>query len=231
MISPRLNDFDIVLVQEDFWYHKELSSQVALPYVSPPTKKGIFGVGDGLNRFAESPFEQFCRITWDKRYGVFSHSSDRLAPKGFSIATHHFSRGIAVDIYNLHMDAGGSQKDFLARETQMRQLALALRDRSAGKPVIVAGDWNLKEARPNDRILLEDFKERFSLQDAREVLSVGRDRIDRILFRSGEGVEIVPLSYTVETELFRDSEGNPLSDHDAVSVEFLFRAQASLPVE
>ena len=225
MISPGLNNFDVVLVQEDFWYHDDLSSQVTLPYSSLPTRMGVFGVGDGLNRFATHAFEDYSRITWDKRYGVFRHSNDRLAPKGFTVATHHLSRSIAVDIYNLHMDAGGSHNDYLAREAQIGQLAEVLDEKSRGKPVIVAGDWNLREDRPDDRKLLEGFKEQFSLQDAREVLSVGRDRIDRILYRSGEGVHIVPVTYEVEQDLFRDTEGSPLSDHDAVSVEFLFRSR------
>ncbi len=177
-----------------------------------------------MNRFAAHPFEDYIRVTWDKRYGVFRHSNDRLAPKGFTVATHYISRFLVVDIYNLHMDAGRDHKDYLAREAQIGQLAAVLDEISRGKPVIVAGDWNLREDRPDDLSLLEGFKEQFSLQDAREVLSVGRDRIDRILYRSGEGVSIAPISYAVEFDLFRDPEGNPLSDHDAVSVEFLFQA-------
>ena len=225
VISPKLNNFDIVLVQEDFRYHKSLSSQVTLPYSSGLTRKGLFGLGDGLNRFSVYGFENYNRITWTKSHGIFSHSNDSLAPKGFTAAAHHLSRYIEVDIYNLHMDAGKNHKDYLAREVQISQLSEVLDEKSRGKAVIVAGDWNLKENRPNDRALLERFKETHSLLDAREVLSAGQDRIDRILYRNGEGVEIVPLSYTVESNMFRDGAGSALSDHEAVSVQFLFRTR------
>ena len=129
-------------------------------------------VSGGETRHAAHPFDDYARIAWDKRYGVFRHSNDGLAPKSFTVATHYLGRLIVVDIYNLHMDAGGSHKDFLARETQIRQLAAVLDEASRGKPVIVAGDWNLREDRPDDLNLLQSFKEQFSLQDAREVLCV-----------------------------------------------------------
>ena len=224
LISPKLNYFDIVLVQEDFWYHKDLSSEVVLPYASLPTRKGLLGMGDGLNRFAAYSFEDFSRHTWKESHGIFSHSGDGLVPKGFTAATHHFSRHISVDIYNLHMDAGGSQKDYLAREIQIDQLAKIITERSGDSAVIVAGDWNLKETRADDSGLLARFKESLSLRDVREVLSVGQDRIDRILYRSEADVEIAPQSYQVESDLFRSTDGRPLSDHDAISVKFFIRA-------
>ena len=222
IISEKLNDFDVVLVQEDFWYHKELTSRVTLAFASPPARKGFFGLGDGLNRFAVYTFENYSRIRWIKSYGIFNHSSDSLAAKGFTAATHHLSRYISVDIYNLHMDAGSNHKDFLAREAQINQLAKVINEKSTGNAVIVAGDWNLKENRSDDCSLLEQFKESLSLEDAREVLSVGQDRIDRILYRSGTEVQIVPLFYKVETAIFRDADRMPLSDHEAISVKFLF---------
>ncbi len=225
LIGSRLNAFDIVLVQEDFWYHRDLSSGVSHPYVSVRARNGLFCIGDGLNRFAAYAFDNHRRWTWNTSHGVFRHSNDALAPKGFTVATHYVTSSIAVDVYNLHLDAGGHYNDYLARKEQIGQLTEVIESRSDGLAVIVAGDWNLSERRPDDIRLLEQFKDSLAFRDAREDLAVEADRIDRILYRSGGEVEIVPLSYHVELELFRDGEGNPLSDHDAISVEFALRTR------
>jgi endonuclease/exonuclease/phosphatase family metal-dependent hydrolase len=184
-------------------------------------------LGDGLNRFSSSAFESYRRCTWRKRHGIFRHAGDALLPKGFAVATHRINSDLSVDVYNLHMDAGSSEKDYLAREAEIDQLSEVLTERSAGKAVIVAGDFNLKASRPNDLELLARFKEAFTLSDVREVLSLGSDRIDRILYRSGAGAEIEPIAYKVETGLFRDADGYPLSDHDAISAQLLFRPSAA----
>ena len=70
-ISPLLNDYDIVLAQEDFWYHAELSADAehphqSDPYSDDPKKKGI---GDGLNRFSDFPFEPVERVQWYDCHG------------------------------------------------------------------------------------------------------------------------------------------------------------------
>lgn len=54
------------------------------------------------------------------------------------------------------------------------------------------------------------------------VLSAGveEDCIDKILYRSGDRVTLMPQSYAVEIELFEDDHGGQLSDHEAVSVLF-----------
>ena len=53
--------------------------------------------------------------------------------------------GIRVDIYNLHMDAGGCQGDVQARVAQSQQLADYMTLNSSGNPVIVVGDFNMND--------------------------------------------------------------------------------------
>ena len=76
LISPLLNNYALVLVQEDFFYHDELSAETTHAYQSRPT--GPFCIkffftrlcilpGDGLARFSGYTFEQrepdrFCQI-------------------------------------------------------------------------------------------------------------------------------------------------------------------------
>ena len=47
-ISPMLNAYELVLVQEDFWYHHELIAEVDHPYRSRPMweQPGLLRMGD-----------------------------------------------------------------------------------------------------------------------------------------------------------------------------------------
>lgn len=221
IISAKLDDFDVVLVQEDFWYHDELSSLVTHAYASRPGLRGAFGVGDGLNRWADACFDGFGRTTWLHSHGILRHANDSLAPKGFSVATHHLGGNVAVDIYNVHLDAGSARGDARARAWQVDQLLRAVRSRSPARAVIVAGDWNLDYSQPEDRQLLVRFTRSLGLRDAADALGIEDSRIDRVLYRSGDDVRIMVSSYRVERERFRDAAGWPLSDHDAVAVRLL----------
>lgn len=48
----------------------------------------------------------------------------------------------------------------------------------------------------------------------------GREHIDRVLFRAGEGLRLVPLEWHRHIEDFRADDGELLSDHDPISVRF-----------
>ena len=66
-----------------------------------------------------------------------------------------------------------------------------------------------------DRILAEG-----ELMDSCRTLACGEERIDRVLFRSNDSILVTPQIYNVEVDTFTDENGEPLSDHDAVSVLF-----------
>jgi len=218
-ISPRLNEFDIVLVQEDFNYHLCLTSETGHPYESQPALNSG-SLGDGLNRLSYGAFHDFVRFAWEDCNGLFSEASDCLTPKGFSVASHELTEGANIDIYNLHMDAGSSDGDIAARESQTDQLIGGILLRSEGKAVIAAGDWNLNGSREEDMILLDRILTECGLMDSCRTLSCGEERIDRVLFRSNDTLLITPQAYNIEVDTFADDNGEPLSDHDAVSVLF-----------
>jgi hypothetical protein len=247
-ISPRLNDFDLVAVQEDFGFHDELVSEIVHPFVSvkdtrdaqPVLDLGIvLGLGDGLNTFSSSPFHDFTRRTWQTCFGVFANGSDCLAPKGFSFARHAVEPGVFVDVYNLHADAGGDPEDLAARRAQMGQLADFVLAWSAGRAVIVLGDTNSRYTRGGD--VLPELIATLGLTDVWVELSRGGDvpdvgsplsagcpldpagpdceRVDKIFYRSGEGVTLEALEHSVLTD-WVDAAGAPLSDHDPVAAIF-----------
>lgn len=76
LISPLLNNYDVVNVQEDFAYHDSLYKYITLPYKSDFVANQVFG--DGLNTVSKIPILDFTRTKWNKCNGT-----DCLTPKGF----------------------------------------------------------------------------------------------------------------------------------------------------
>ncbi len=225
-ISPRLNDYDIVLVQEDWNYHDDIIAHVNHPYLSPHS--GINGIGDGLNRMSMYQFYNFTRETWDDSNGIFSDGSDSLAPKGFSFARHKISDDVYVDIYNIHADAGGSSGDYEARKNQFQQLIPRINQWSQGNAVIVTGDTNsnFKDEDGVRQLLEEGFldAEIEILHDGYypEIGEIIGESIDKVIYRNGDYVQLEIIDFSDEGDNFKDSDGNRLSDHNPRMAEFLY---------
>ena len=216
-ISPLLNNYDLVVVQEDFTYHAELARDALHPFQSPPLTQFSTLTGDGLNRFSRTAFVDFTRNVWSVCHGFVNASNDCLSSKGFSVARHELWPGVQVDVYNLHMDAGGSADDHGARTAQVNQLLQFMQAYSGTRAVIVAGDTNLKDTRADDMVLLDHLLNTANLTDsARSLQQV--ESIDRVLFRSSADVALSATSWRFADE-FVDANGQDLSDHLAVHVD------------
>ncbi len=217
LISPLLNPYDLVLVQEDFVYHEDLMQDACHPYQSEQTPT----FGDGLNRFSDYPFDGYEREAWEVCNGLTDSGSDCAAPKGFSVATHTMAPGVEIDVYNLHMDAGRSEEDAAARAAQTEQLLDAVAARSAGRAIIIAGDTNMKA---EDEEVLQRLLSGADLEDVCRVLACGEEnRIDRIMFRSSSDVILSPSNWHVDRSFVRE-DGGDLSDHEAVGAEISWSA-------
>src|SRR6185369_3599933 len=144
LISPRLNAYDLVLVQESWQtpdpnplaplrvYHELLAADALHPYksISAPQPLGTDPrrpsaiLADGLNMFAQLAFDpDLIRTMWAACHAT---AADCLAEKGFGIARTTLARGVTVDIYDLHMEAGGDPEDEAIREQGVDQLLAAL---------------------------------------------------------------------------------------------------------
>jgi hypothetical protein len=220
-ISPKLNTYDLVLVQEDFSYHTDLQQHAAHAHQSLPLAQFASLVNDGLNRFSQTPYVDFVRERWSVCNGLWNASNDCLSSKGFSVARHELAPGAEVDIYNLHADAGGSAADQNARTVQLAQLATFVQSYSAGRAVIVAGDTNLKRRIAADERVLLDFAGGLNLEDVGQLMGMP-DHIDRFFFRSSPEVELKPVLWRVADEMV-DPSGANLSDHPAINVDFEWR--------
>ena len=251
-ISPLLNAYDLVLVQEDWAnpdppiagasvYHEVLVSQVDHPYRSTPAPVPMGTnpdrpsalVSDGLNRLSRLPFGPIDRVMWPDCFGAIDTSDggagDCLSTKGFSMATTEVAPGVTVDVYNLHGEAGSTLLDRQYRAAGYEVLASYIVEHSAGHAVIVGGDFNLHTNRAGDQEIMARLLDQTGLTDTRSVVDddPAADQIDKFIFRSGGGVTLQPLTHAFEAATFvRPADGAPLSDHDPLSVDFSWSVDA-----
>jgi hypothetical protein len=215
-IGSLLGHYDLVLLQEDFAYGTELRRSVTLPFQSPAfVRGGRFDFGDGLSQFAAHEFTALQREPWRACHGVVDSYYDCLTPKGFSSTRQRLAEGVELDVYNVHLDAGSSSADQRAREAQVDQLLEAIAHRSAGRPILLAGDTNLG----SERVLLTRFTQASGLSDVCSALHCpDARRIDRVFYRSSPALTLRPRKWRIDRR-FVDAKGQPLSDHLAVAVE------------
>lgn len=236
------NDFDIVAVQEDFGYHKQLLGGMnGYNYVTNHT--GSVPGGDGLNIFTKDmPIYNETRQTWNEACGILSDGSDELTPKGFVYTVIDVGNGIYVDFYNLHADAYGGAGSVAARTQQYKQLAEFIKARSAenDRPVIVTGDFNYHiHTHEDNGSLYNALYVECGLKDAWiEYHNNGDyfnmynwhitglpawgnwDSVERFMYKSGGGVDVVVSDFRY-TQVSDDS-GKIISDHAAAECDFTF---------
>jgi hypothetical protein len=241
-VSPLLNGYDLVVVQEDFFFHADLTHAIDYPYVSEKDTSGVAGSGDGLLRMSEFAFTDFVRVPWVACFGFLTNDSDCLTPKGFSAARHELEPGVFLDVYNLHAEAGGDEGDLAARRAGLRQLVDFAEVYSAGNAVLILGDTNSRYTRAGD-ILPEVIADLAlgdvwvelarggafpavgsALQDCADPAGGGCERVDKVFYRSSEALALTPLLYEVPDGEFLDAAGLPLSDHEPVRVSFAYEA-------
>jgi hypothetical protein len=242
LVSPRLNGYDLVAVQEDFFFHDDLVHAIDYPYVSEKDSSGPAGSGDGLLRMTQLPFTDFQRETWVACFGTTTNASDCLTPKGFTAARHELAPGVFLDVVNLHAEAGNDPEDLEARRAGLRQLVDFLQVRSPDDALLLLGDWNSRYTRAGDILpeILADLALRDpwldlqrggvppllgpSLDDcASDPAAAGCERVDKFFYRGSDTLELTALAYEVPRDAFLDDAGVPLSDHDPVAVTFAYR--------
>ena len=253
-ISPLLNDYDLVLVQEDWAnpdpplptrvYHELLIADVTHPYLSTPAPVPLGTnplrptalLSDGLNQMSRFPFGELTRVMWPNCFGGADTSdggaADCLAEKGFSVSRTELAPGVEVDVYNLHAEAGSTPADNTYIAEDFEVLADFMATHSAGRAVLVGGDFNLHTDRTFHGQVFDGFLAATGLTDVCGVLDCGTDadRIDKFLFRGGSGIALEPLDHVFEIETFvRPTDGEPLSDHDPLHVPFRWSLDPAAP--
>ena len=236
------NDFDIVAIQEDFGYHKQLLKGMSGFNYETNHTGGIPG-GDGLNIFTKDmPIYNETREPWNEACGILSDGSDELTPKGFVYTVIDIGNGIYVDFYNLHADAYGGAGSKAARTSQYKQLAEFIKARSAenDRPVIVTGDFNYHlHTREDNYSLYNILNQQCGLKDAwveyhnngdyfnmDEWYKTGLsswanwDSVERFMYRAGGGVDIAVSDFRYVQ--VSDDSGKIISDHASAECDFTF---------
>lgn len=228
-IRPLLKRYDVAGIQEDFQDegHRRLvegaphGTQVRFAAALPGR---IYGPGLAILARPRA-VEQFTEH-YRTYNGVMSAGSDGLASKGFHMVRLLLAPGVEIDVYNTHMDAGGSAGDMNARAAQVSQIATAMQTVSAGRAVVLLGDTNLSSRRERDVATLERWLTTTGLRCA--CLASRKTccgRIDRILVRSGVGVDLAVERWSVAPG-FKDAKGKMFSDHDPLEATLRWRRRA-----
>ncbi|MCE7043158.1 endonuclease/exonuclease/phosphatase family protein [Dyadobacter sp. CY312] len=236
-IGRRLNNFDIVNVQEDFNYNRQLyHSGNAHPFRTR-TKGGV-PFGDGLNTLSRFPVHQVRHVPWNNCTGA-----DCLTPKGFTFSRIEIADKLFIHLYNIHANAYNHLSAAGARRENLIQLSKFIRENSKDQAVIIMGDFNahysyhydnvhqfLKENEFNDAWLELKNKNHIPAADKKlpesNILKITgeAESIDKIFYRSNELIQFTVSEYHLENFSFLDN-GKPLSDHHPVSARFSWKLQ------
>lgn len=259
-ISAKMAQYgwDIIGVAEDFNFNTELLSSLT-SYNSGTHRGGVSGLSndtDGLNLIWKNTLTTTDEkwVSWNTHYstGIFGtgNGADGMIDKGYRYYQVTVAEGVNVDVYILHMDADSDAGDIAARESQLTQLANAIKASNNSNPIIVMGDTNCRYTRENLKTLFIDAinaDSRFTIQDAwiekvREgdypvygsEAIVAKDKggtydypqaeiVDKVFYinNSDSDVTLTANSYTVATD-FTDTDGTALADHWPVVVQFAY---------
>ncbi|WP_312137793.1 endonuclease/exonuclease/phosphatase family protein [Sphingobacterium sp.] len=234
-IGQRINHFDIVNVQEDFNYNEFLYADNSHPYRTEAM--GTIPFSDGLSTLSKYPIVDVDRVAWKDCSGA-----DCFTPKGFSYTRMELSKGVFLDVYNIHATAQDNKDAVKARKQNLIQFANYVKQHSEGEAVLIMGDFNAHYTFSEDNI--RDFKRETGMIDGWvEVWNRGEipgvvtgfkagvaldideacESIDKIYFRGSSKFSFIPRGYRVEKELFQNKDGAALSDHCAISMVFQWK--------
>lgn len=226
-LLPKARAFDVVLLQEDFAWQPLVDAAHGRRHgvrAEPAAGTPFLRQGTGLTLLTDiEPHGAAHATAYGTCNGWLSASSDCLADKGTLAQRLRLQDGKLIDLWNTHLDAGRGDDEHAVRTAQLNVLALDIERGSAGRAVILGGDFNLRWDVPRDRALLTAFAARLRLVLAALVPeNGGRERVDYLLYRGAPGVGLCVLKAGVAPG-FTDAHGEPLSDHPPVFAEFEVR--------
>ncbi len=237
IISPLLNEHNIVQVQEDFCYHDSVLLFEHHPYKTQTS--GCIPQGSGLNTFSDFPINNYVRVPW-----VTCSGFDCMTPKGFSYSQIEIRGGTFIDVYNVHANAGSSDEGCSARRGNIEQLSNYIHEHSQGKAVIVMGDFNSRYTRSLDTIramadlgfhdVWIDLICHHQIPDTGIANLTNCDpprtqpdceRVDKIFYRNNGTITLEPTFYQVDDSRFyyQGNDTMPLSDHWPVFAKFNYK--------
>jgi len=219
-ISPQLNLYDIVAIQESFDQKNTLMSAVTHPYQAHFTDKRYFFtfVDSGLSSLSRFPISSTKKV----HYRSYAGFQDAIASKGILKISIEIE-GHTIDVYNTHMQATGGRKGTDARLDQAAQLVEFVNKNSpTTHSVILIGDFNMGP--PHEGKIyrnVHDIKSSYAFQmvldnlkltDMFHTLDYKTDSLDRIMFRSACGYSLKATSFRKDYDRFKGDANDDLSD-------------------
>ncbi|KAF7555503.1 hypothetical protein G7Z17_g2133 [Cylindrodendrum hubeiense] len=232
--------YDIINVQEDFNYHASIYKTDTHVYRTATSGGAL--IGSGLNTLANFDWINFARVKWDDCSNA--SGSDCLTPKGFTFMRIQIADGVYIDSYNLHTDAGTEDADETARNSNLQQVADYIDTWSVGNAVIVFGDTNSRYTRTADDITV--FRTQNGMTDPWvELVRSGVEptveslcsnpsttnnceTVDKLFYRGNAIVDLTADAFNYESSKFLQSDGNILSDHNPIGVNFTWSLSSKL---
>jgi len=141
-ISPHLNAYDVVILNEAFTNKDALLKGVVHEHQFVLKRQWFTIFDSGVIILSKYPIVRTCSEHYTMR-----RSYDWFAAKGLAMCTIDVN-GTLVDVYGTHMQAGNSVAEAQARSSQSEQVAKAVQAWSpntstSGRAVIFAGDLNM----------------------------------------------------------------------------------------
>jgi len=175
-IAALLPRYDVVLLQEDFEYHKKLVPRGVFDVVERgngprrdfnTTLAGLLTAplrwvralrfnapyGSGLTILARDLAAVEGEVTREMLPGCrgwYWDAADCWASKGFLRVRLQLPNGAEVDVYDLHLDAGHGAANRAVRQQQLRRLAHRMQELSGDRAIIVGGDFNSAYGDPDN---------------------------------------------------------------------------------
>ncbi len=235
-------DADLIGTEEDFNGADALAAEmVNYPYRTYTS--GGLAQGQGLNLYSRYKIYNVERVRWRKEYGTISGSMDALSNKGFVYALVELAEGVYFNVINVHMDAGYDLLSVQARADNFRQLAEYINTKlDDGRALIIQGDFNFKFKRELEDDLYNNLLVPTGMKDVWAELSnnglydtsdpafdknAPGDDLDRIIYRSGDYMQITPVSKTVPP--LTGENGERYTDHNPMLTEFEYVITGSEP--
>ena len=175
-------DWGFIGLSEDFNFHTELMSSISHLYNSGTHRGKVTGASnntDGLGLLCAKwySFSNESWTGWNVSDGSLlgnlqeDNGADELIDKGYRYYKVTIATGFDIDVYVLHMDAASRQADINARESQLKQLASAVKTNTGKnkRPVIILGDTNCRYTREKlKELLIDEINKdaRFTIKDA-----------------------------------------------------------------
>ncbi|KAH7139653.1 endonuclease/Exonuclease/phosphatase [Dactylonectria estremocensis] len=232
--------YDIIHAQEDFNYHAYIYATDTHAYRTATSGAAL--IGSGLNTLANFDWVDFTRVKWNDCSSA--SGADCLTPKGFTFMRVRVSEGVYVDTYNLHTDAGTEAADLVARNSNLHQVADYIDTWSVGNAVLVFGDTNSRYTRTADDI--RNFRTQNGLTDPWvELVRSGVEptvetlcsnpsttnyceTVDKVFYRGNSVVSLAATAFNYESSKFLQPDGNILSDHNPIGVNFTWTSSSKL---